>query len=76
MKTYRRIVELGSFRAAATDRGLSNAAVSKQLMELEAELGASLIARTTRRLATTEAGQAYSSGACRSLTTSPSPRPR
>lgn len=59
MKTYRRIVELGSFRAAATDRGLSNAAVSKQLMELEAELGASLIARTTRRLATTEAGQAY-----------------
>ena len=59
MKTYRRIVELGSFRAAAADRALSNAGVSKQLIELEAELGASLITRTTRRLATTEVGQAY-----------------
>lgn len=59
MKTYRRIVELGSFRAAAADRGLSNAGVSKQLIELEAELGASLLTRTTRRLATTEAGQDY-----------------
>lgn len=59
MRTFRRIVELGSFRAAATDRGLSKAGVSKQLIELERELGASLIARTTRKLATTEAGQAY-----------------
>lgn len=59
MRTYRRIVELGSFRAAASDRGLSNAGVSKQLIELEAELGTSLITRTTRRLATTEAGEAY-----------------
>lgn len=59
MRTYRRIVELGSFRAAATDRGLSTAGVSKQLAELENDLGASLLTRTTRRLATTEAGQAY-----------------
>ena len=59
MRTYRRVVELGSFRAAATDRGLSNAGVSKQVIELEAELGASLITRTTRKLTTTEAGQAY-----------------
>lgn len=59
MRTFRRIVELGSLRAAAADRGLSNAGVSKQLSELEAELGASLITRTTRKLATTEVGQAY-----------------
>lgn len=59
MRTYRRIVELGSFRAAANDRGLSNAGVSKQITELEAELGASLLTRTTRKLTTTEAGQAY-----------------
>lgn len=59
MRTYRRIVELGSFRAAATDRGLSTAAVSKQLAELENDLGASLLTRTTRRLATTQTGQAY-----------------
>lgn len=59
MKSFRRIVELGSFRAAAADRGLSNAGVSKQVIELEAELGAALLTRTTRRLAPTEAGQAY-----------------
>ena len=59
MKSFRRIVELGSFRAAAADRGLSNAGVSKQLNELERELGAALLIRTTRRLALTEAGQAY-----------------
>jgi len=59
MRTYRRVVELGSFRAAATDRGLSNAGVSKQIIELEAELGASLITRTTRKLTITQAGQTY-----------------
>ena len=59
MRTYRRVVELGSFRAAATDRGLSNAGASKQIIELEAELGASLITRTTRKLTITQAGQTY-----------------
>lgn len=67
MRTYRRIVELGSFRAAASDRGLSNAGVSKQINELEAELGASLLTRTTRKLTTTEAGQAYFSRCVRIL---------
>jgi DNA-binding transcriptional LysR family regulator len=59
MHAFRRVIELGSFRAAARDLGRSNAAVSKQVSDLEAELGAALIARTTRRLAPTEAGQAY-----------------
>jgi DNA-binding transcriptional LysR family regulator len=59
MKSFRRIVELGSFRAAAADRGLSNAGVSKQLLELESELGASLLIRTTRKLSLTETGRAY-----------------
>jgi len=56
---FRRAIELGSFRAAAQDLGRSNAAVSKQIGDLEAALGATLIARTTRRLAPTEVGQAY-----------------
>jgi DNA-binding transcriptional LysR family regulator len=59
MHAFRRVIELGSFRAAARALGRSNAAVSKQVSDLEAELGATLIARTTRRLAPTEAGQAY-----------------
>ena len=59
MHAFRRVIELGSFRAAARDLGRSNAAVSKQVSDLEAELGATLIARTTRRLAPTEVGHAY-----------------
>lgn len=59
MHAFRRVIELGSFRAAARDLGRSNAAVSKQVSDLEVELGATLIARTTRRLALTEIGQAY-----------------
>lgn len=59
MRTFRRVVELGSFTAAARSLNLSKAAVSKQIGELEAHLGAALMHRTTRRLSVTEAGQAY-----------------
>lgn len=59
MRTFRRVVELGSFTAAARSLNLSKAAVSKQVGELEAFLGATLIHRTTRRLSTTEVGNAY-----------------
>jgi DNA-binding transcriptional LysR family regulator len=59
MKSFRRVIELGGFRPAARDLGRSIAAVSKQVSDLEAELGATLITRTTRRLALTEVGQAY-----------------
>jgi DNA-binding transcriptional LysR family regulator len=59
MRTFRRVVELGSFTAAARSLNLSKAAVSKQVGELEAFLGATLIHRTTRRLSTTEVGNSY-----------------
>jgi DNA-binding transcriptional LysR family regulator len=59
MASFRRVVELASFSAAARDLGLSNAVVSKHVALLEAHLGARLINRTTRRLSVTEAGQAY-----------------
>jgi DNA-binding transcriptional LysR family regulator len=59
MRTFRRVVELGSFTAAARGLNLSKAAVSKQIGELEAHLGATLIHRTTRRLSVTEVGNAY-----------------
>lgn len=59
MRTFRRVVELGSFTAAARSLSLSKAAVSKQVGELESHLGATLIHRTTRRLSVTEVGNAY-----------------
>lgn len=56
---FRTIVESGSLSAAARVVGLSPAMVSKRLARLEARLGASLIHRTTRRLAPTEAGARF-----------------
>ena len=51
------IVEAGSISAAARGRGMSTAALSKRLARLEVRLSARLVARTTRRLALTPAGQ-------------------
>src|SRR6185369_2446213 len=59
MRTYRQVVDSASFTAAAQLLGLSKAAVSKQISDLEAHLGAALLHRTTRRLNVTEAGQLY-----------------
>jgi DNA-binding transcriptional LysR family regulator len=59
MRSFRKVLEQGSFSAAARHLGLSKAAVSKQVSELESFLGATLIHRTTRRLHPTDAGQAY-----------------
>jgi DNA-binding transcriptional LysR family regulator len=59
LRVFRRVCETGSFTSAARELRLSNAAVSKNVRELEEELGARLIERTTRRLRITEAGEAY-----------------
>ncbi|UUX95986.1 LysR family transcriptional regulator [Aquabacterium sp. J223] len=59
MRVFARVVELGSFAAAARDMGLSPAVVTRLVADLEQHLGARLINRTTRRLALTEAGADY-----------------
>lgn len=59
LRVFRRVAERNSFSAAADDLALSRAAVSKNVRELEAELGVRLINRTTRRLHLTEAGELY-----------------
>ncbi len=59
LNIFRRVAELQSFSAAARELDLSNAAISKNVRELEAELGVRLINRTTRRLHLTEAGALY-----------------
>ena len=56
MATFVRVVDGKSLSAAARSQRLSLPAVSRQLRALEAELGASLIVRSTRRLHVTDAG--------------------
>jgi len=63
MATFLRVVELGSFSAAARALGRTPSSVSRQVGELEARLGVRLLHRTTRKLAPTEAGAALQAGA-------------
>jgi DNA-binding transcriptional LysR family regulator len=59
METFVRVVEAGSLSAAAKQLRISTAAVSRHIAMLEAEVATSLIARTTRRMTLTAAGQRY-----------------
>jgi DNA-binding transcriptional LysR family regulator len=54
-----RVVQAGSFRAAAQSLGMPKTTVSRKVSELEAQLGVRLLQRTTRRLSLTEAGLAF-----------------
>lgn len=53
------VVETGSFTAAAERLGITKAVVSQQVARLERELRTSLLVRTTRKVQTTELGQAF-----------------
>ena len=59
MRTFVAIAEAGSLTAAARELESSLPAVVRLLAGLEAELGARLLQRTTRRSALTEAGRRY-----------------
>ncbi|WP_138511270.1 LysR family transcriptional regulator [Maricaulis alexandrii] len=59
LSVFRRVIECNGFSAAARDLGYSNAAVSKIIKDLEADLGAPLIVRTTRSLSLTDTGRDY-----------------
>ena len=59
LKVFRTTAATGSFAGAARQLGLSAAAVSKNIAELEAHLKVRLINRTTRQMSLTEAGAAY-----------------
>lgn len=58
LRTFRRIVALGSLTAASRDLGVGLAVVSKRLTTLEKRAGAQLIQRTTRSLSVTDEGRA------------------
>jgi DNA-binding transcriptional LysR family regulator len=59
MQVFVRVLETGSFSAAARDLKLGQPAVSKIVAALEARLGVRLLVRSTHQLTPTDAGQSY-----------------
>ncbi len=59
MQVFVRVVQLGSFSAAARSLNLTPSAISKQVGRLEDRLKTRLFNRTTRRLNLTEAGSGF-----------------
>ncbi|AKU98247.1 Transcriptional regulator, LysR family [Labilithrix luteola] len=59
MANFIRIVEGQSLSSAARAQRISLPAVSRQLQALEAELGTTLVVRSTRKLRITDAGQTW-----------------
>jgi DNA-binding transcriptional LysR family regulator len=62
MAVYATVVQHGSMRRAARELGLTTSAVSQQIRQLEADTGVTLLRRTTRKLALTDAGRAFFDG--------------
>jgi DNA-binding transcriptional LysR family regulator len=54
-----KVVQVGSFSAAARQLGLPTSTISTRISRLEKRLGITLLQRTTRRLSLTEAGTVY-----------------
>ena len=59
MRVFQQVVDDGSFAAAARKFDMSSAVVTRLVGDLEDHLGVRLLQRTTRRLALTDAGEAY-----------------
>ena len=67
IRMFVRVYELGSMSEAARDQRVSPAVASSRIAKLEKHLGVRLFNRTTRRIHTTEHGQAYYQGATKIL---------
>ena len=59
METFVRVVETGSFSAAARGLNVGQPAVSKTVAQMEERLGVRLLMRSTHGLSPTEAGQSF-----------------
>ncbi|GAA3350894.1 hypothetical protein GCM10020358_78520 [Amorphoplanes nipponensis] len=57
LTSFAAVARLGGFTRAAEEPHVAQSAVSAQIKALEAELGATLFTRTTRRVALTQAGE-------------------
>jgi len=67
MNVFLAVIDSGSLSAAGRRLSMPLATVSRKLSDLEALLGARLVVRSTRRLALTDAGEAYAAAARRIL---------
>jgi DNA-binding transcriptional LysR family regulator len=67
MELFVRVVETGSFSAAARDLKLGQPMISKSVAALEDRLGVRLLIRSTRKLSPTEAGTAFYERALRAI---------
>jgi len=63
MRVFVSVAELRSFAAAARRLQMSTSAVTRHVGELERELGAQLLMRTTRRVSLTRPGEDYAKAA-------------
>ncbi|MFH1806739.1 MAG: LysR family transcriptional regulator [Pseudomonadota bacterium] len=59
LQAFIRVVEAGSFAAAARDIGQSRSQVNRAVIALEEDLGVQLLNRTTRQVAATPSGRAF-----------------
>jgi DNA-binding transcriptional LysR family regulator len=59
MNAFAKVVDAGSFTGAIEVLGISKAAVSRYVADLEARLGVRLLNRTTRRLSLTPEGEVF-----------------
>jgi DNA-binding transcriptional LysR family regulator len=59
MLLFAKVVEHGSYSAAARATGLQTSKLSRRIAELERQLGVRLLQRTTRKVSVTEVGQSY-----------------
>src|SRR6266700_4770628 len=67
MQIFVRVVETGSFSAAARDLDLGQPAVSRTIAALEERLGARLLVRSTRQPSARDAGMAFYERAARAI---------
>jgi DNA-binding transcriptional LysR family regulator len=67
MEAFVRVVDAGSFSAAARHLRLGQPAVSKIVAQLEERLGVQLLLRSTQGLTPTEAGRSFYEGAKRTI---------
>jgi len=56
LRIFARIADAGSISSAARSLGVPKSSVSRSLVRIESAVGATLVERSTRRLALTDAG--------------------
>ena len=67
LAAFVKVVDCASVSQAALEIGVGKSVVSKRVAQLEQRVGATLFARSTRRIALTPAGEAYTDFARRAL---------